>query len=174
MKNRIKKNTKTPMLAALLCVALLIVSIFLPYMTAEADYRELVEAMEQDASFSLIDFAKIYKERNEDYFVKIIGILVGLGVISAVFAVCRKPILVMFMDILTTAWTVMICLIFSDCAHGYKFGIGRTMIFVACAGLLISAIWMLAAKNKAKKAAKRTERKRLAAENSNNQKNMNR
>lgn len=168
MKNRIKKNTKTPMLAALLCVALLIVSIFLPYMTAEADYREVVEAMEQDTSLSLMDFAKIYKERNEDSFAKILGILTGLGLTSALFAVCRKPILVMIMDILTTAWAVMIRMIFSDSAYGYEFGIGSAVIFVACAGLMVSAIWMLVAKTKTKKAARRAERKRMAAENSRN------
>ena len=169
MKNRIKKNTKTPMLAALLCVALLIVSIFLPYMTAEEDYREVVEAMEQDASLSLMDFAKIYKEQNEDSLTKILGILTGLGLISSLFAVCRKPILVMLMDILTTAWAVMIRMVFSDSAYGYEFGIGSTLIFVACAGLMVSAIWMLVATIKAKKAAKRVQRKRLAAENNNNQ-----
>ena len=168
MKNRIKKNTKTPMLAALLCVVLLIVSIFLPYMTAEAEYRELVAAMEQDTSLSLMDFAKIYKEQNEDYLVKILGILAGLGLLSALFAVCRKPILVMLTDILTTAWAVMIRMVFSGSAYGYEFGIGSAMIFVACAGVMVSAIWMLVAKIKTKKAAKRAQRKRLAAENSNN------
>lgn len=162
MKNRIKKNTKTPMLAALLCVALLIVSIFLPYMTAEEDYREMVEAMEHDTSLSLRDFAKIYKGQNEDSFTKIVGILSSLGVISAIFAVCRKPIMVMLMDILTTAWAVMIRMLFSDSAYGYEFGIGGTLIFVACIGIMVSAIWMLVAKIKTKKAAKRVERKRIA------------
>lgn len=162
MKNRIKKNTKTTMLATLLCVVLLIVSIFLPYMTAEADYREVVEAMEQDDSLSLMDFAKIYKERNEDSFTKIVGILSGLGVISAIFAVCRKPIMVMLMDIMTTAWVVMIRMLFSDSAYGYEFGIGGTLIFAACIGIMVSAIWMLVAKIKTKKAAKRAERKRIA------------
>lgn len=151
MKNRIKKNTKTPMLVALMCVVLLIVSIFLPYMTAEADYREVVEAMEQDTSLSLMDFAKIYKEQNEDSIAKALGILAGLGVLSALFAVCRKPILVMLVDILTTAWAVLIRLLFSDSAYGYEFGIGSTLIFVACAGLMVSAIWMLVVKTKTKR-----------------------
>lgn len=151
MKNRIKKNTKTPMLAALLCAALLILSIFLPYVKAEAEYVEILEAMEQDTSLSLHDLAQVYLEQNDSSLVKILVILGGLAALTALCAFFRKPALVMIFDVLATAWSIMIRLVFSNGTYGYAMSIGSWLCFVACAGLFASAVWMLAVKNKTKK-----------------------
>ena len=169
MKNRIKKNTQKPMLAILMCAVLLIISIFLPYMTAEEDFKEILEAAEQDTSLSLLDFAQTYLEQNDNTLAIIVGILAGLTVFAALLAVCRKPLGVLIFGLLDTAWVVMIHMAFSDAGYGYKLAIANKLIFVTCGGIVVSAIWMLVAKIKAKKDAKREERKRMAAENSNNQ-----
>lgn len=162
MKTKIKKNTKTPMLAALLCVLLLIVSMFLPYMTVEEDFRELAEAMEQDPSLSLYDFAVTYLEQNEPAFPTVLGILMGLTVLAALFAIFRKPVLVMLFDIMTTGLAVLIHAIFAQSTRGYAMSIADPLIFTACAGLLISAVWMLAAKVKTKKKAAAARRRAAA------------
>lgn len=151
MKNRIKKNTRIPMLAVLLCVALLILSVFLPYVKAEAEYVEVLEAMEQDTSLSLYDLAQVYLEQNDSSLVKILAILGGLAVLTALFAFSRKPALVMIFDILATAWSVLIRLVFSNGTFGYAMSIGSWLCFVACAGLFASAVWMLTIKNKTKR-----------------------
>lgn len=151
MKTKIKKNTKTPMLAALLCVLLLIGSIFLPYMTVEEDFKELAEAMEQDYSLSLYDFAVTYLEQNETAFPTVLGILVGLIVLTALFAIFRKPVLMMLFDVLTAGLAVLIHMIFADSNRYYSMSIADPLIFAACAGLLICSIWMLCAKIKTRK-----------------------
>ena len=151
MKNRIKKNTKTPMMAALLCAALLILSVFLPYVKAEAEYVEILEAMEQETSLSLYDLAQVYLEQNDSSLVKILAILGSLTVLAALFAFMRKPALVMIFDILATAWSVLIRLVFSNGTYGYAMSIGSWLCFVACAGLFASAVWMLVIKNTTKK-----------------------
>ena len=151
MKRRIKKNTKAPMLAALLCAALLIVSIFLPYFTAKAEYVEFLEAMEQDTSLSLYDFAVLYLEDNNDALAKVLGILGGLTALATVFAYFRKPVLVMVFDVLATGLAVIIRMIFSGSNYAYVFSIGSWLCFVAFAGMLASAIWMLVVKSQTKK-----------------------
>lgn len=142
MKNRIRKNTKKPMLAALLCVALMMLSLFLPYVTAEEEYREMLEVIEQDPSLSLYDLAASDLDNNDASMVKILAIFTGLAVIAAVTAYYRKPLLLLTASLLTTAWSVMIHLIFSSGVRGYVMSIGNRLIFAACAGLLISAVWM--------------------------------
>lgn len=162
MKNQIKKNTQKPMMAILMCTLLLIVSIFLPYMTAEADFIEILEAAEQDTSLSLLDFSQIYLEEDENTLVIIVGILAGLAMLAALLAVWRKPFGVLIFGILDTAWAVIIHMVFSDGVYTYKYAIANRLIFVACSGLLVSAIWMLVVKIKVKHSLKR---KRMTAEN---------
>ena len=139
------------MVAILLCAALLIISIFLPYVKAEADYVEILEAMEQDTSLSLCDLAQVYLEQNESSLAKILMILGGLAVLTALFAYLRKPVLVMIFDILAAGWSVLIRLVFSNGSYGYTLSIGSWLCFVACAGLFAAAIWMPAAKKKTMK-----------------------
>ena len=153
MKKQIRKITRIPMLTALLCVVLLVSCIFLPYVTAEPEYVELLEAMEQDTSVSLYDFGQIYLEENETALMKVVAILGVFCVMSALCALFRTPILVMVFDILATAVFVLNYLIYSDSIRGYVLGIASWLSFVAGAGLFVSAIWMLVAINKTKKNA---------------------
>ena len=157
MKKRIKKNTKKPMMAAVLCAVLLILSIFLPYMKAEKEYVEILEAMEQNTSFSLCNLAQIYQQQNDSSMVKILVILGGLAVLTALFAYLRKPVLVMIFDILATVWTVLIRLVFSNGHFGYVFSIGSWLCFAACAGLFVAAIRMLTIKTKTMKRVRTRE-----------------
>lgn len=155
MKYQIKKKTKLSMLAALLCATLLIVSIFLPYITVEEDFAEIMEAANQDSSLSLMEFAQVYLEQNDNTFLIITAILAGLAVLAALLAVCRLPLGVLLFGILDAAWAVVIYMVFSNAGNGYQLAIASVLIFAACGGMVVSSIWMLIAKCIAKSTARK-------------------
>ena len=152
MKKQINQKTLLPMLAALLCIILLIASIFLPYFTAMDEYKELLEATKQEFEISLYDISQIYLDEGIDALFSIVCAYVVCNLMAAVFAICRKPVLVLIFDILNAAQMTLTYIIFTtDSMPFYNLGISSTLIFAGCAGLFVSAIWMMIAKACAKK-----------------------
>lgn len=152
MKQQINQKTTVSMFVVLVCAALLIVSTFLPYLTAFDEYKEMLEFAEQPSVLSLFDFFAIAMEDSKSA-ATVVGILAGLSLLAALFAMLRLPGGAMVFDILVTAVTVLIHVIFTsdDILTFYAFSIGHTLMFVACAGLLVGTIWMIVAKSQAKK-----------------------
>ena len=151
MKKQINQKTSMPMFAVLACAILLIVSMFLPYLTAFDELKEMLEQVDQ-ATLSLRDFFALLLE-DSSAATTVVGIVTGLSVFAALFAVLRMPIGAMIFDILATAVTVLLHFAFTtdDVLAYYTFGIGHTLMFVACAGLLVGTIWMMVTKSQAKK-----------------------
>lgn len=152
MKNQINQKTFVPMIAVLVCAVLLIVSTFLPYFTAVDEYKEMLELAEQKPTLSLLDFFKVLLE-DSSAATTVVGILAGLSIFAALFAILRLPAGTMAFDILATAATVLLHLAFAsdDILAYYAFGIGHALMFVACVGLLVGTVWMMVAKSQAKK-----------------------
>ena len=149
---RMKRMTKAPMVAALMCVALLITSLFLPYMQVTGEYAELAEAMEMDTSISLYSMATEYMDDGENSVMILLGILGGMAALAALLAFLRKPVGVILLSLPITAEATLIWLIFSaNMTAAYERGIAGILIFAACGGMLISGIWMAVKKSAAKK-----------------------
>ena len=157
VKKQIKQKTALPMVAALVCIALFIASMFLPYLVATAEYRGFMEAMQLGDNISLADYAQVYLDEGDNSVATVLGTMAGLAAVAALFAIVRIPVGVMVFDILATAVAGLVHFIFTSNGSldsGYFTpGVGSWLIFVAGAGALASAIWMLAAKIKAKKSA---------------------
>ena len=149
---RIERMTKTPMVAALMCVALLIASLFLPYMCVTEAFAELAEAMEMDTSVSLYSMATQYMDEGEDSMMTLLGILGGMAALAALLAFLRKPVGLILLSLPITAEATLIWMLFSaNMTVAYERGIASILIFAACGGMLISGIWMAVKKSAAKK-----------------------
>ena len=153
MKEQMKQKTTAPMFAVLVCAILLIASMFLPYITAIDAYKEMLEFAEQESALSLLGLFE-YLTEDTKAATTVQGILAGLSVFTALFAILRLPVGAMIFDVLVTAATVLLHWLFKTddyILQYWKFGIGHTLMFVACAGLLTGTIWMMVTKAKAKK-----------------------
>ena len=148
---RMKRMTKVPMLAALMCIALLIVSLFLPYMRVAEELAEVAEAMEMDASPSLYGFAMTYLERGVNAVALLLGIMGGLAALAALLTALRKPVGLILLTLPIAAEATLMHMIFSGDMAAYEWAIGDRLIFAACGGMLISGIWMAVKKSAAKK-----------------------
>ena len=158
---RMKRMTKTPMVAALMCIALLITSLFLPYMQVTEEFVELAEAMEMETAPSLYDFALMELERGVNAVALLLGIMGGLAALVALLTWLRKPIGAILLTLPIIAEATLMHLIFAG-ERAYEWAIADSLIFVACGGIVISGIWMAVKKSAAKK--RRTQRDYIPAQ----------
>lgn len=98
MKARIKKETKLPMLVAMVCIVVLIASVFLPYFALNSDFQELADAM-GGVPTSLYDFALSLNEQGTPALLLLLGIYGVSLLLAALLALLRKPIGVMVFDL---------------------------------------------------------------------------
>ena len=152
LNRRINRNTKAPMIAVIMSSILLIAAMFMPYLTAMEEFKELLELADQMHVISLLDFFNMVLDSASGTFT-VLGILAGLAIFATVFAILRKPVGSLVFGILETAATVLLHMtfVYDKMMNYYNFGIGNRLMFVACAGLLISTIWMIVCKSKTKK-----------------------
>lgn len=152
MKKQINQKTMIPMLAAMVCILLLIASIFLPYYTAMDEYKELLKAVEQDDSYSLYGLAELMAEEGVPGVTKALHTIIALSVLVAVLAFLRKPALIIALDLVIAGYMTLMYLSFAlDPMPYYNLTFVSTLIYVVCVGVFVSAIWMMVAKKSAKK-----------------------
>ena len=138
MKARIKKETKLPMLVAMVCIVVLIASVFLPYFALNSDFQELADAM-GGVPTSLYDFALSLNEQGTPALLLLLGIYGVSLLLAALLALLRKPIGVMVFDLPPMGVATLTHMIFANDgtmdSGMYTWGIADKLIFAVGAML---------------------------------------
>lgn len=170
------KAKSIPVIVGIVCAALMVAALFLPYATATSDGAAYLEnhsgqsvmqgfdlTAEQMANMSLVDFARAYLALAEHSYQQLSGIYMGLVVAMAAaalfMALCfakRRPIGVLVFDVLAFG---IFSLQNADYASrgvvpsaNYDWGIAYYLVFAVLAVAVLAAIWLLVEKKRAKEA----------------------
>lgn len=173
-KQTLNKKLQVPFVVTLIGVLVLVIALFLPYMTAVGEmaeyieeHPERVEIEELDltasdlANISVLDvddlITGIYGEDDGEIATIILMVFGGVITITALFAVFKKPIAIMLFDIMTGGTFVFLNYLMEEDfvdVDKYAWGIGYYAIMVAIVVIFACAIWMLVKKIVAKKQLK--------------------
>lgn len=174
MKKSLNEKLKLPFIVALIGILILIVGMFLPYMTAVGELAEYIEKYPDSIEIEEFDMtasdlkdipmvfmgriaASAYNEEEGILFNVIVVVFASLSALTALFVLLKKPIAVMIFELIAFgSFTVLNMATKADFfgADKYAWGIGYYAIVIAFAVVFASAIWMLAKKIAAKKELK--------------------
>lgn len=183
MENTKKKMFLVVALSVILISLLVVVAFFLPYASAKADYRKILENFPQqiymqeigmtnaDAmDISLLEFARVYGAFAESSgqigavgtIVVVMISLVGLfSLLTLIFAALRKPIVILIFNCLTFGTVYLLSWDFQDRGalpnNSYDFGMAYYIYYIGAALILAGAICMLVMKIQEKKQKKVSE-----------------
>lgn len=172
-----RKNPKItlPFVATLIGVLIMVIALFLPYMTAVGDLAEYIEQNPdrievESLELTAGDLANIpvvsvgnietcvYGEDDGTIANVIVMVFGGFLVLTALFVILRRPIAVMIFDLLAGGvfffLTFLIRKDFID-ADKYAWGIGYYATIIAAVVILAGAIWLLVTKISSKRESKR-------------------
>lgn len=174
MEEKKNQKLKIPVLVALLGVLIMIVSLFLPYITAVGDMAEYleedpdrmeIESLELTArdltNVSLVSVSNVvtaaYGEDDGTVAKVIVIAICGCLAAATLFVFVKKPIAVMIFDLIGCGIFFLLNFLMKDdfvAADKYAWGIGYYTIVIAAVILFAGAIWMLVTKTIIKKQAK--------------------
>lgn len=170
------RERSIPVIVGIVCAALIIVALFLPYATVTPDGAAYLEnhsgqsimqgfdlTADQMANMSLVDFARAYLALAEHSYQQLSGIYMGLVVamaaVALLMALCfakKRPIGALVFDVLAFG---IFSLQNSDYASrgvvpsaNYDWGIAYYLVFVVLAVAALAAVWLFVEKKRVKKA----------------------
>ncbi len=141
-KQRAKRSFAPSFAVTLAGVVLMVIGLFLPYITAVGDTKDYIEE---------------HPDRIEVESI-IIWIICGFLAITALFAIFKKPIGVMIFDLLIFG---LLCfnnfVLKEDCISDdrYAWSIGYYLLLFAAVVTFVGAIWLLITKMKEKRLARK-------------------
>lgn len=172
-----RKKTKFthPFIATLIGVLIMVIALFLPYMSAVGDMAEYIEkypdrveieSLEMTASdlanVPIISVSNIitgvYGEDDGQIANIIVMVFGGCLALTALFAIFKKPIAVMIFDLLTGGVFFFLNFLMKEdfiSADKYAWGIGYYAILIAVIAIFAGVIWLLVTKVSLKREAKR-------------------
>ena len=173
-KKTLNEKLKLPFIVALIGVLILVIGIFLPYITAVGEMGEYIEKypdrieikdLELTASdlkdIPVISVSQIitgiYGEDDGAIANVIVMVFGGFLALTALFVILKKPIAVMIFDLLSYGVFAFLRAYMKEDfidPDKYAWGIGYAIIQVAVAVVLAAAIWMLVKKIVVKKELK--------------------
>lgn len=174
MKKSLNEKLKLPFVVVLIGILILIVGMFLPYMTAVGELAEYIEKYPDNIEIEEFDMsasdlkdipmmsmgriaASAYNEEEGILFNVIVIVLASFSALTALFVILKKPIAVMIFDLIAFgSFTVLNMATKADFfgADKYAWGIGYYTTVSAFAIVFAGAIWMLVKKIIAKKELK--------------------
>ncbi len=163
-----------PFLITLIGVLIMVVSLFLPYMTAVGDMAEYIEQYPdrveiEDLELTASDLANIpviavsniitgvYGEDDGIIANVIVLVFGGLLALTALFVILKKPIAVMIFDLLAGGVFFFLNFLMKEDfieADKYAWGIGYYATMIAAAIIFAGAVYLLVEKIKVKKQKK--------------------
>ena len=173
-KKTLNEKLKLPFIVALAGVLILVIGMFLPYITAVGEMGEYIEKypdrieikdLELTASdlkdIPVISVSQIitgiYGEDDGAIANVIVMVFGGFLSLTALFVILKKPIAVMIFDLLSYGVFAFLSAYMKEDfidPDKYAWGMGYTIIQVAIAVILVAAIWMLVKKIIAKRELK--------------------
>lgn len=173
-KKTLNEKLKLPFIVALIGVLILVVGMFLPYITAVGEMGEYIEKYPDRIEIKELELTAndlkdipvisvsqiitgIYGEDDGAIANVIVMVFCGFSALTALFVILKKPIAVMIFELLS-------CGVFAFLSEymkedfidpdKYAWGIGYTVIQAALAIVFVAAIWMLVKKIIAKRELK--------------------
>ena len=176
-KTEERRALRLPFLAALAGAVILIAAFFLPFSSATKEYRERLETYAEYADelflpelkmtyaestdLSVFQFARIYKVIYETEsktlgteVLIVIAAIVVFTLLTLLVLFLKRPIGVLFFDLLTAASVWMLIWEFRTIGtmpgDRYGYGISCYIFFIGAAVVLCGAVWMFVVKRKRK------------------------
>lgn len=163
-----------PFVVSLIGVLIIVIALFLPYMTAVGELAEYIEKYPDNIENEEFDMTasdlkdipmmlmgkiatSAYSEEEGILFNVIVIVFVSLAALTALFVILKKPIAVMIFELIAFgSFTILNIATKADFfgADKYACGIGYYAIVIAFAIVFAGAIWMLIKKIAAKKELK--------------------
>ena len=173
-KKTLNKKLKFPFIVALIGVLILVVGMFLPYITAVGEMGEYIEKYPdrieiEDLELTASDLkdipvisvsqiiSGIYGEDDGALANVIVFTFCGFVALTALFVIIKKPIAVMIFNLLAYGVFAFLSAYMKEDfidPDKYAWGIGYTGIQIAIAVVFAAAIWMLVKKIIAKRELK--------------------
>lgn len=173
-KKTLNEKLKLPFIVALIGVLILVVGLFLPYITAAGEMAEYIENnpdrieikdLELTASdlknIPVISVSQIitgiYGEDDGTIANIIMMVFGGFLALTALFVILKKPIAIMIFDLLAYGVFAFLSAYMKEDfidPDKYAWGIGYTVIQAAIAVVFAAAVWMLVKKIIAKRELK--------------------
>ena len=173
-KKTLNKKLKLPFIVALIGVLVLVIGMFLPYMTAVGELAEYIEKYPDSIEIEEFDMtasdlkdvpmmsmgriaASAYNDEEGILFNVIVIVFAFLSVLTALFVILKKTIVAMIFELITYGSFAVLNLATKADFFGadkYAWGIGYYAIVIAFVIVFAGAIWMLAKKISAKKELK--------------------
>lgn len=170
-KQELNRKVMIPFLVMVIGIVVMIIGMFLPYMTAVGDMAEYIEAYpdrveieELDltagdlANIPVISVSKIitgvYGEDDGAIANVIVLVFGGFLALTALFVVLKKPIPAMIFDLLTCGVFAFLNFLMNEDfidPDKYAWGIGYYVILIAVAAVFAGAVWMLIKKSMVKR-----------------------
>ena len=175
-KKTLNEKLKFPFIVALIGMLILVVGMFLPYITAVGEMGEYIEKYPdrieiEDLELTASDLKDIpvisvsqiitgiYGEDDGALANVIVFTFCGFVALTALFVIIKKPIAVMIFDLLAYGVFAFLSAYMKEDfidPDKYAWGIGYTIIQAAIAVVLAAAIWMLVKKIITKRELKTT------------------
>ena len=174
-----KKSLTIPFVVALVGVLLMIITMFLPYLSATDEMKSLItiagdSAISSDSSLtandlldiSMVEYAGMAIGEGESFggseeaiiCLAVVIVIAVFTLLTALFTLLKKPIVIIVFDVLALLVYLLQGLVFKESGAvgtgAYNFGFGYYVFFAAVAVTLAGAIWLLVVKVSNKKAAK--------------------
>ncbi|MDD6489143.1 MAG: hypothetical protein PUG48_04940 [Clostridia bacterium] len=156
--------------AAIVASLMVVVSFFLPYASANAEYREVLEKYSDSTTMnakdiSLLDFAKIYSSAGDELgdqyqtigtiCVVMISAFGVLALCTLIFSALRKPIAILIFNGLTFGAFSLLSWDFKDRGAlpnmNYDIGAAHYIYYICAVLILLAAVGMLVLKIQQKK-----------------------
>lgn len=170
----LNKKLLLPFIVSLIGVLILVIALFLPYMTAVGELAEYIEKYPDSIEIEEFDMtasdlkdipmmsmgrlaASAYNEEEGIFFNVIVIVFASLSALTALFVILKKPIAVMVFELIAFgSFTVLNMATKADFfgADKYAWSIGYYAIVIAFAIVFAGAIWMLVKKIAVKKELK--------------------
>lgn len=157
-------------IVAIIASIMVVVSFFLPYASANAEYRELLDKYPDSTTMnakdiSLLDFAKIYSSAGtalggqyQTIGTICVVMIVAFGVLALgtlVFSALRKPVAMLIFNGLTFGLFSLLSWDFKDRGAlpniNYDIGAAHYIYYICAAVILVAAVGMLVLKIQQKK-----------------------
>ncbi|MBQ9930406.1 MAG: hypothetical protein IJO72_06510 [Oscillospiraceae bacterium] len=157
-----------PFLVAIIGVIIMIVAIFLPYISATGTLAEYIELLDStgyselgvDVNPSMLSvknvYSSVYSNDDGDIFFIIALVFCGAVALTALFVLLKNAIVTIVLNLVACgAFAVLNSAVQEDLlgANKYAWGIGYYAIIVGAIVIFAGAVWMLVEKNIAKQAS---------------------
>ena len=165
-KQTLNKKLTVPFVVALAGILVVVIALFLPYMTAVGEMAEYIEKFPDRieiesldltagdmANISVISVSKlitgIYGEDDGVIANAIVFVFGGFLVLTALFTILKKPIAIMIFDLLSFGTFAFLNFLMKEDFIGadkYAWGVGYYIMLMAIVVVFASAVWMLVKK----------------------------